>query len=59
MPPMMAAIIWMVSSSSSSTPCPGLNPPQLVQHGGQLVPQGLVHPGIALYHHIPAQAAAG
>ena len=28
---------------------------QLVQHSGQLVPQGLVDPGVTLDHHIPAK----
>lgn len=38
---------------------PGLDTLQFFQNGGQLVPQGLIHPGVALYHHIPAQQPSG
>jgi len=31
------------------------DPAQLVQHSGQLIPQRLVDPGVALDHHIPAE----
>src|SRR5699024_766026 len=35
------------------------DPPQLGQHSGQFVPQGLIHPGIALHYHVPAQEPLG
>ena len=38
---------------------PVLDPPQFSKYGGQFVPQGLVDPGIALHHHIPAQEPPG
>ena len=56
---MMAAISRMVSSNSPIHAIPGLDTLQFFQNGGQLVPQGLIHPGVALYHHIPAQQPSG
>ena len=38
---------------------PGLDPPQLVQHSGELISERLIHPRISLYHHIPAQEPPG
>ena len=38
---------------------PGLYPLQFHQHSGNLVPQGLVDPWVALHHHFPAQEPPG
>ena len=51
----MVAIIWMVSKQLVVHALSGFNPAQLVQHSGQLIPQRLVDPGVALDHHIPAE----
>ena len=37
---------------------PGLDPAQLVQHSGQLIPQRFIDPGVTLDHHIPAKQSS-